>query len=158
MVRYAGEHAEDTGASTLDRSIGSASYRQASVNRYQSVVGSWTRILSPTMVNALSTSFSTYHNRIDPVTAEPQLTFPSLADGASFRVPQGTTQKRFQLSDSATLVRGAHTIKAAASGSASSATSTWMCSARAASSWSKTSPISITTAMAEWMTRICCLP
>ena len=111
MVRYAGEHAEDTGASTLDRSIGSASYRQASVNRYQSVVGSWTRILSPTMVNALSTSFSTYHNQIDPVTAEPQLTFPSLAAGASFRVPQGTTQKRFQLSDSATVVRGAHTIK-----------------------------------------------
>ena len=83
---------DDTGASTLDRSIGSASYRQSSVNRYQSVVGSWTRILSPTMVNALSTSFSTFHNRIDPVTAEPQLTFPSLVDGASFRVPQGTTR------------------------------------------------------------------
>jgi Carboxypeptidase regulatory-like domain len=111
MVRYSGEHADDTGASTLDRSIGSASYRQSSVNRYQSIVGSWTHILSTRMVNALSTSLSTYHNQIDPVTAEPQLTFPSLVDGASFRVPQGTIQKRFQVSDSATFVRGGHTLK-----------------------------------------------
>ena len=28
-----------------------------------------------------------------------QLTFPSIQDGASFRVPQGTTQRRFQLTD-----------------------------------------------------------
>ena len=111
MVRYSGEHADGTDASTLDRSIGSASYRQSSVNRYQSIVGSWTHILSPRMVNALSTSLSSYHNRIDPVTAEPQLTFPSLVDGASFRVPQGTIQKRFQVSDSATFVRGGHTLK-----------------------------------------------
>jgi carboxypeptidase family protein/TonB-dependent receptor-like protein len=111
MARYSGEHAEDTGASTLDRSIGSASYRQSSVNRYQAVVGSWTRIVSPRIVNAFSTSYSTYHNRIEPVTAAPQLTFPSLVDGASFRVPQGTIQKRFQVSNSATLLAGAHTIR-----------------------------------------------
>src|SRR4051794_14707176 len=34
MVRYAGEKADDTSPSTLDRAIGSASYRQASSNRY----------------------------------------------------------------------------------------------------------------------------
>jgi hypothetical protein len=111
MVRYGGERADDTGASTLDRAIGSASYRQASENRYQSLVGSWTRIFSPTLVNALSASSSSFRNRIEPVTSSPQLTFPSLADGASFRVPQGTRQERFQLSNNATLVRGTHTIR-----------------------------------------------
>ena len=110
-VRYAGERADDTGASTLDRAIGSASQRQASQNRYKSIVGSWTRIWTPTMVNLATASYSTFQNAIDPVTSGPQLTFPSIQDGTSFRVPQGTTQKRFQLADTLTLVRGRHTIR-----------------------------------------------
>ena len=112
MVRYAGEKATDTGASTLDRAIGSASQRQTSHNAYNSVVGTWTRVMSPTMVNAATVSFSTFDNAIDPVTRGPQLTFPSIQDGTSFRVPQGTTQKRFQINDSVTLVRGGHTVRA----------------------------------------------
>jgi hypothetical protein len=38
----------------------------------------------------------------------PQLTFPSIQDGASFRVPQQTKQRRFQFSDTYTLIRGNH--------------------------------------------------
>ena len=110
-VRYAGERAEDTGASSLDRAIGSASYRQRSRNSYQSVVGTWTRVMSPTLVNAATVSFSTFDNAIAPVAAGPQYTFPSMLDGSSFRVPQGTTQKRFQLADTLTLSRGAHSIR-----------------------------------------------
>jgi outer membrane receptor protein involved in Fe transport len=110
-VRYAGERADDTSASTLDRSIGSASQRQASENRYQSIVGSWTRIWAPTLVNVTTASFSTFKNVINPLTAGPQLTFPSIQDGTSFRVPQGTIQKRFQLANATTLVRGAHTLR-----------------------------------------------
>ena len=50
----------------------------------------------------------------------PQLTFPSIQDGSSFRVPQGTTQQRFQLADTVTLVtRRATACGSAASGSAS---------------------------------------
>ena len=79
MVRYAGEHANDTGASTLDRPIGSASQRQASINRYQSVVGI---VDAHPVADAASTrldvSFSTFHNAIEPVAAGPQLTFPSM--------------------------------------------------------------------------------
>ena len=45
FVRYAGEKATDTAASSIDRAIGSASQRQTSKNRYQSVVGTWTRIM-----------------------------------------------------------------------------------------------------------------
>ena len=58
-----------------------------------------------------SASFSTFDNQIDPVAVGPQLTFPSLQDGSSFRVPQGTEQKRFQLSDTVTLVKGAHMLR-----------------------------------------------
>ena len=111
MVRYAGEKADDTAPSTLDRAIGSASYRQSSSSRYQSIVGSWTRVITPTILNAASGSYSTFRNRIDPVSVSPQLTFPSLADGASFRVPQGTRQERLQFSDTATAVVGAHTLR-----------------------------------------------
>ena len=110
-VRYAAERADDTSASTLDRSIGSASQRQASENRYQSIVGSWTRIWTPTLVNVTTASFSTFKNVINPLASGPQLTFPSIQDGTSFRVPQGTIQKRFQLANSTTLVRGTHTLR-----------------------------------------------
>ncbi len=65
-----------------------------------------------TLLNALTGSFSTFDNAIAPVAGGPQLTFPSIQDGSSFRVPQGTTQKRFQIADSVTMVRGAHTIRA----------------------------------------------
>jgi hypothetical protein len=112
MIRYAGERAEDTGASTLDRAIGSSSYRQSSANRYQSVVGSWTRVWSGRVANVLSTSYSTFRNRIEPEVATPQLTFPSMVDGSSFRVPQGTTQKRFQGANTTHLWMRGHALKA----------------------------------------------
>jgi hypothetical protein len=112
VFRYAGEHADDTSASTLDRAIGSASQRQASENRYHSAIATWTRTWSPTLLNVVSASFSTFRNHIDPVVAGPQLTFPSLQDGSSFRVPQGTDQTRIQLANTLTLVRGSHTLRA----------------------------------------------
>jgi outer membrane receptor protein involved in Fe transport len=112
VVRYAGEHADDTGASSLDRAIGSASQRQRSRNNYHSAVGTWTRLVSPAMVNAATLSFSTFDNDIAPVATGPQLTFPSIQDGSSFRVPQGTTQKRLQLSDTLGYVRGRHNLRA----------------------------------------------
>ena len=112
MIRYAGEQATDTGASTLDRAIGSASQRQRSRNTYNSIVGTWTRVVGPTFVNAATLSFSAFDNAIVPVAAGPQLTFPSIQDGSSFRVPQGTTQKRFQIADTVSLVRGSHSMRA----------------------------------------------
>jgi hypothetical protein len=112
VVRYAGERADDIAASTLDRAIGSDSYRQSSRNRYQSVVGTWTRTWSPAVLNVVSASFSTFRNQIAPVAVGPQLTFPSVLDGSSFRVPQATDQRRFQLSDTVTMVRGSHTLRA----------------------------------------------
>ncbi|MDP9323918.1 MAG: TonB-dependent receptor, partial [Acidobacteriota bacterium] len=112
MVRYAGQHADDTAASSLDRAIGSASQRQRSRNGYQSLVGTWTRVANAALVNAATVSFSNFDNDIAPVAAGPQLTFPSIQDGSSFRVPQGTTQKRFQINDTVSVVCGAHNLRA----------------------------------------------
>jgi len=111
-VRYAFEHAEDTGASTLDRTIGSATQRQDSTNVYNSILASWGKTLSSTGFNTLSASYSRYRNDIVPTNPGlPQLTFPSIQDGASFRVPQATNQDRYQFSDRLALVHGAHSLK-----------------------------------------------
>ena len=110
MARYAGEWATDTAASAVERALGSATQRQDATNRYNSMLGSWMSAPSGGLVNSLSVSVSTFLNKTLPVAQAPQLTFPSLQDGASFRMPQETRQTRIQIADSATLIRGAHSI------------------------------------------------
>ena len=109
--RYSLQREDDIAPSSLIRAIGSASERQASANNTHTLFANYTRVLSPTAVNSLNFSFSHFHNNIEPVVVGPQLTFPSIQDGASFRVPQATKQRRFQVSDTLTLVRGNHTLK-----------------------------------------------
>ncbi len=110
-LRYSGERVDDTGATKLDRAIGTASQRQRSRNHYNAALGTWNRVFSPTSLNSVSVSVSTFHNTIDPTAVAPQLTFPSLADGASFRVPQSTDQTRWEVADTWTRSLGAHTVK-----------------------------------------------
>src|SRR6185436_6785628 len=62
-------------------------------------------------LNEFSVSFSDFDKAITPVAPGVQLTFPSLLDGSSFRVPQGTTQNRWQFSDGLSLQRGLHQLK-----------------------------------------------
>ncbi|HEX6285058.1 MAG TPA: TonB-dependent receptor, partial [Pyrinomonadaceae bacterium] len=92
------------------RAIGSASQRQSGLNRTNSFVANYTRILSPQDVNSFRFSYSTFINDTLPVAPGPQLTFPSLQDGASFRVPQQTKQRRLQFGDTITMNRGYHTL------------------------------------------------
>ena len=108
--RYSFQKEEGIAASTLVRSIGSASQRQSSENKSNVLVASYTHLLSPSDVNSFNFSFSTFRNDTLPVTPGPQLTFPSIQDGASFRVPQQTKQRRFQFSDTYSMVRGNHTF------------------------------------------------
>lgn len=108
--RYSLQREEGVAASTLLRSIGSASQRQSSRNHTHSFLADYTRILSPLDVNSFKFSYSTFSNVTMPVAAAPQLTFPSIQDGASFRVPQQTKQQRFQFGDALTMIRGHHTI------------------------------------------------
>ena len=110
--RYSFQRENGTNASTLVRSIGSASQRQSSLNKTHSFLGSYSRVISHSDINSFNFSFSDFINDTVPVTAGPQLTFPSLQDGASFRVPQQTKQRRFQFSDTYTFIRGNHTFSA----------------------------------------------
>ncbi|HZE70198.1 MAG TPA: carboxypeptidase regulatory-like domain-containing protein [Pyrinomonadaceae bacterium] len=107
--RYSLQREDDVAASTLDRAIGSSSQRQASTNHTHFFLTNYTRILNPRDVNSFNFSFSSFTNDIEPVSPGPQLTFPSIQDGASFRVPQGTKQRRLQFSDTLTMIRGNHT-------------------------------------------------
>jgi carboxypeptidase family protein/TonB-dependent receptor-like protein len=109
-LRYAIERADDTGPSTLIRAIGSASERQASRNHYQSFLSTWTDVINPTVLNAFSFSVTNFINKTEPVTTGPQLTFPSLQDGASFRVPQQTRMNRLQFAESLQFVKGRHGV------------------------------------------------
>jgi hypothetical protein len=111
-VRYAGQHATDTAASAIERPLGSATQRQDAANRYHHVLGTWTAVPSARVVNALRVSLSTFLNDTSPVARVPQLTFPSLQDGASFRMPQETRQMRLQVANHLSIVRGAHTVRA----------------------------------------------
>ena len=73
-LRYSFEDAQDTGASTLDRAIGSASQRQTSTNKYNMGLLTWTRTFSSTSVNTFRASYSDYQNAIEPVTPGVQAT------------------------------------------------------------------------------------
>ena len=113
MVRYAGERGRPTPAPAASTArSGRPRSASAAATSYHSVVGTWTRVFNPTLLNAATVSFSTFDNEIVPVASGPQLTFPSIQDGTSFRVPQGTTQKRLQIADTINLVRGAHSLRA----------------------------------------------
>jgi hypothetical protein len=111
MVRYSGEWANDTASSAGGRALGSATQRQEAMNRYGSGLGTWNSVRSSTFINALSVSVSTFLNKTVPVATAPQLTFPSLLDGASFRMPQETLQTRWQVANTSTLARGSHGIR-----------------------------------------------
>lgn len=108
--RYSFQREDGTTASTLVRSIGSASQRQSSENKSNSFLGSYTRLISPRDVNSFNFSLSTFRNDTLPVSPGPQLTFPSIQDGASFRVPQQTKQRRYQFGDTYSMVRGNHSL------------------------------------------------
>lgn len=109
--RYSFEDIDATGQSQLDRALGSASYRQALKNRFHSFLSEWSSVLSQSMVNNFSFSVNNFDNTTDPVSTGMQYTFPSILDGSSFRVPQGTKQNRLQFSDSLAYVAGNHTLK-----------------------------------------------
>jgi hypothetical protein len=109
--RYAIERLKDVGPTKLDRAIGSASQRQGLRNDHQAFLANWTRVLSPAAVNSFSFSVNNFSNTTEPLATGPQLTFPSILDGVSFRIPQATKVNRLQFSDAVSLIRGAHTFK-----------------------------------------------
>jgi hypothetical protein len=110
-IRYSVQRQDDIAASTVERAIGTVSQRQQSENRMHAVLGSWTRVLSSRAVNSVSVSYSDFDNAIVPVEPGVQRTFPSIQAGSSFRVPQGTLQKRLQIADTFSVLQGTHQWK-----------------------------------------------
>lgn len=108
--RYSIERVDGTAASTLNRPIGTAAQRQTAKNNYQSFLTGWERVFSPRVVNSFNFSVTNFVNETLPVEVSPQLTFPSIQAGSSFRVPQGTKMNRLQFSDTLSMVKGAHTF------------------------------------------------
>ncbi|HKS77089.1 MAG TPA: carboxypeptidase regulatory-like domain-containing protein [Terriglobales bacterium] len=110
---YGIERQNATGAASFltGTPIGSASQRQDLRNNFQTFQTSWTRVLSPTLLNRASFSFNNFINITDPVTPGPELDFPSVADGASYRVPQQTRQKRWQWDDGIDWTHGKHNLR-----------------------------------------------
>jgi len=100
-----------TDSSKLDRSLGSASYLQNLKNRFHSFQAAWTSVLTPRIVNNFSFSVNDFDNATDPTATGIQYTFPSILDGSSFRVPQGTKQKRLQFADALDVIAGNHSLK-----------------------------------------------
>ena len=110
--RYSFQRENGINASTLVRSIGSASQRQSGLNKTHSFLANYSHLFSANDINSFNFGFSDFLNDTLPVAPGPQLTFPSIQDGASFRVPQQTKQRRFQFSDTFTFIRGNHTLSA----------------------------------------------
>lgn len=109
-LHYGIERLGATGAASFlsGQPIGSASERQDLRNNFQTFQASWTRVLSPTLVNRASYSFNNFINATTPLTTQPELDFPSMADGSSYRVPQQTRQKRSQWDDNVDWNHGTH--------------------------------------------------
>jgi outer membrane receptor protein involved in Fe transport len=111
-LHYGIERLNATGAASFlsGQPIGSASQRQDLNNDFQTFQASWTRIISPTLLNRASYSFNNFINATTPITTAPELDFPSIADGSSYRVPQQTRQKRSQWDDNVDWTHGQHNL------------------------------------------------
>ena len=111
-LHYGIERLNVTGGSSFlsGQPLGSASERQNLSNDFQTFQALWTRVISPTVLNRASYSFNNFINATTPATTGPELDFPSMADGSSYRVPQQTRQKRSQWDDNIDWVHGKHNL------------------------------------------------
>ena len=123
MARYSFDRSTDTAAASAASvtPLSTATERQNSLNRFNSLVTEWTNTLSPTKVNSLLFHFDTFLNVIPEFpnslpTTNPdlgltnELIFPDLADGVNFNVPQSTHMNRYQVQDNFTWAAGKHTL------------------------------------------------
>ncbi|WP_348263892.1 TonB-dependent receptor [Telmatobacter sp. DSM 110680] len=101
---------DDLSQSSLDRALGSAAYRQTAVNHLQGLTADWVHIFTPAVVNRLSFADNNFINTTSPLSTAPQITYPDLDDGATYRVPQQTLQFRLQGDDTLSWSRHNHTL------------------------------------------------
>jgi len=108
--RHSLELEDDLSQSQLDRSLGTSAYRQMAVNHWQGLIADWVHVFSPTLINRLSFADNNFLNNTAPTTNAPQISFPDLDDGATYRDPQETKQFRLQGDDTLTWSKASHTL------------------------------------------------
>jgi hypothetical protein len=122
-VRYSFNRSLDIDNGSLRQPQGSAANRQSSLNRFNSLLANWTRQISPRLINSLIFHADWFLNAIpafspdNPITnpaglaSGNEIRFPSLQDGANFRIPQSTKFNRYQFRDTLSWVMGSHTLR-----------------------------------------------
>lgn len=121
-LRYSFERSLDVDNGFLIRPLGGAANRQQSLNRYHSFLASWSKSFSYTKVNTVSYQKNYFLNHIpafspnDPATNPgglalgSELRFPSVQDGANYRIPQRTRLARDQVRDTFYWSLGKHSV------------------------------------------------
>ncbi|HVT98602.1 MAG TPA: carboxypeptidase regulatory-like domain-containing protein [Acidobacteriaceae bacterium] len=109
-VRESLELEDDLSQSTLDRALATAAYRQTAVNHLQGLAADWVHIFTPAVINRMSFADNNFMNTTAPTSTAPQITYPDLDDGATYRVPQKTKQFRLQGDDVLSWSRHNHAL------------------------------------------------
>ncbi|HYK35860.1 TonB-dependent receptor [Alloacidobacterium sp.] len=108
--RYSLQLEDDLSQSELDRALGTAAYRQTAENHLQGLVADWVHTFTPTLINRMSFADNNFLNITNPIVTGPQITYPNLDDGATYRIPQQTRQFRLQGDDTLTWSHLNHTL------------------------------------------------
>ncbi len=109
--RYSIERFDGISDSATDRALGTAAELQDSINHFQDITTSWTRVINEHTANRASFSVNLFQNNTNGTASGPQIDFPSIEDGSSYRVPQQTRQQRLQWGDTVDWTRGKHNWK-----------------------------------------------
>jgi hypothetical protein len=80
-------------------------------NHLYSVVANHTYTFSPTKLNQFTFQFQDFKNEILAVTDMPNVTFPSVQNGANVNVPQKTTERKYQFRDDFSWQVRSHSLK-----------------------------------------------
>jgi hypothetical protein len=121
-LRYSFQRSLDVDNGFQVRPFGSAANRQQSLNRYNSFLANWSRMISSNKVNTFVYQKNYFINFIpffspnDPLTNPSglalgnEIRFPDLEDGANYRIPQRTRLARDQFRDTFYWSAGKHSL------------------------------------------------
>src|SRR6185437_11430357 len=70
-----------------------------------------TYTLSPTKLNTFSFHYQDFKNAILGVTTNPNIVFPSVQTGANVNVPQQTIERKYQIRDDFSWIKGKHAMQ-----------------------------------------------
>lgn len=72
----------------------------------------WNTVLSPSTVNSLTGGYQYWNNLIDTNQITPySISFPTFSAGVNGNVPQNTTEKKWEIRDDLSTIRGSHALK-----------------------------------------------